>query len=603
MIIDIPKKNRFYQSNDGELLGSVSSTFNIDPEVDRGKITIARRMGKGTDSTEEANLGQASSFAYFDNRYFASAGKIFVADTDTPNPDVAFEEDSATGAPTLTNANYELRLFNSSLYFIGASLLKKTGNYAADWTTVDSAPTDSLHSSTVFGDRLYFTEAETKIWSLTTADSLSTTGSYTLDISGAHPGHVISSIRHASDGIWLTTINTNGGVGKVMRWDGVTENILNNVYEIPDSSVKGLVIHEDRPHIVTGRGLVMRFNGSYFDEVARFPFYDKLRTDFAAAERFTTWTHDNAIAIIDNQVHIAISNNYIDEPTMVNNEERALSGVWCYDPEFGLYHKYAFYTESNTSSNNASQVDIPSVGSLFPAIYSEAVVNFEDAGKFIIGAQYYTDATNTEQAIFSAKTNYEEGDSSSFTTHPNMAWLVTSQIQSEQLQDSWQHILLTYEPFISAYDKIVVKARVQKEDFSDVEISWVSACVFTSADSAWADVKTRAEDDIYDEVTVIRGSGGGSCAHVQTITESGGTYTVTLDETITCDSGTTAIARIQRWHRLGDVTDIKNLATFSKFSTGFESTWIQYKIFMTGNGQSPTLGRIVSVSEPKAFYK
>lgn len=597
MLIDIPKRNNFLQGNDGELGGSLSRTFNIDLGQDKGKLTLSRRLNINTTTSDEASLTYPTSFAFYNDRYYAiGGGTIYKSDSDTNgDPSVEMSPDSDTGVPSGFTTDEDLIAFNGKLYSVSGDIHEKSGS---TWTNVDSSPGAGFHSTAVYAERLYFSDSTNSVYSMDTSNTVDTSGPNTLDLTNGKL--VISCIRSATDGIWIATVNKEGGRARMFKWDGVTENTVDNSYVIPDVGVKNLVIYNDRPYIVTSRGLVMTFNGSFFEEVARFPFYYDIKAIPTRVGR-DSWIHDNCSAVIDNKIHFIIANRPLDDDAPINDSNRSYGGVWVLDEDFGLYHKYALSSSSPTSDNINTHVDINKVGAIYPAALDVNSFEFEEYGKFICGAEFYSDATTKDDGIFSAMEQYEEGNASSYSTYTNQGWFVTSQIQAEQLTESWQQLSVAFKKFANSTDKIVIKARDNEDDYVDSTITWTSTTTFTSTDSDWGTIETNFDAGTDYETTILRGKGAGMCAHITDISEAGGTYTVTVDETHTGATTGTAKVRVEKWNKVMEVTDTTQTTTFDKKSIGLESTWVQIKVFISGKGASPTIERLVVKSEPSVL--
>ena len=603
MIIDIPKSNNWTQGNDGELFGTLSRTFNVDLEQERGKLTLSRRMNVNTTVADEAGLTRPTSFAFHVDRYWAVAGgTIYKSDSDTGgDPSVEMSPDDSTGTPTGLTSDDDLVVFNGDIYSLTDDIFKKdTGTHATDWTDTTLNLNNSFHTSCVYGNRLYVSNLGDEVNSIDTSDVMASPDSSNA-LSLKREELEISDMEAASDGIWIATVNTAGGRAEVFKWDGTTENTVDASYIIPDVSVKSLIVFNDRPYIITGRGLVMTFNGAFFEEVARFPWYYNVKSLYQRADR-DGWVHDNSMAVVDNKIHIVVGNKPLDGE--LNDNNRSYAGVWVLDEQFGLYHKYAFYTAGSTSSNITQQIDIATPGAIYPSAVDENQTDFEQVGKFITGAEYYSDATTTTHGIFSVQSRYEEGNAGSYSLYPDLGWFVTPQIQAEQVTEAWNDIVITFKKLANSTDKIVVKARSNEDAYLDGNITWTSTTTFTTTDTDFATVKTNFDVGIDQEVTILRGKGAGMCSHISAITESGGTYTVTVDETHTGATSGTAKARVEKWNKLGSITDSNNELTWERFAVGLDgTTWAQFKVFLLGKGTSPTIERLISVSTPKNTYQ
>lgn len=115
-------------------------------------------------------------------------------------------------------------------------------------------------------------------------------------------------------------------------------------------------------------------------------------------------------------------------------------------------------------------------------------------------------------------------------------YFITPQILSPEVKDDFNELTLKFVPLKHETDKIIIKYRTTDDvrDFitlGDWGITWTSSTTFTTTQEAWAEAKTAYDAGKKYEVEILTGGGAGILAHIQNITESSGTYTVTIDET------------------------------------------------------------------------
>lgn len=168
----------------------------------------------------------------------------------------------------------------------------------------------------------------------------------------------------------------------------------------------------------------------------------------------------------------------------------------------------------------------------------------------------------------------------------NRGHFVTSKFMSAQLQDEWNKLFIKHSPLVGEFDKIVIKYRIDNnepltriKESSDGAITWTDSDTFTTTDTQWANVAAG------DEVEIIQGTGAGYLAHVSSISESSGTYTVNIDETIkNLTASDTGRAVASRWIKLTTLDNgiISNDDGFSEIAVGVKSKQIQFKIELRG---------------------
>jgi len=168
----------------------------------------------------------------------------------------------------------------------------------------------------------------------------------------------------------------------------------------------------------------------------------------------------------------------------------------------------------------------------------------------------------------------------------NRGHFITSKFMSAELQEDWQKVYIKHSPLVSDLDKINVKYRITNNNpivsinsTTAGNVTWTDSDTFTTTDTQWANVQ------VGDEVEFVEGTGSGYLAHITSITEDAGTYTVNIDETIkNLTASDTGTAVVSRWKKLTTLDNgiISNDDGFSEIAVGVKSKQIQFKIELRG---------------------
>lgn len=576
-MIRIPNENKqIAQVNNSDVLGSLWSSFNLDLTTNRGRIRVSPRGMLVSSSSTLTNMETPVSFVFYDNgtneRIWTIAGaRMFYSSGD---PDDSFTEDATASTPTSLNDDCDMVVFNDAIYVCGDSSLYK---YNGSWSTVSTAPNGGECSMCVFTGRLYASQSNSQIFSVDSADTVSEPGSpnttsYTINLAqygeGDDENNFITSIKATTDRIWIATINragsqsnTTGKRGRIFEWDGRSVT-ASNVYELNSLGAVSLVIKNNVPYAMDADGKLLRFNGSSFEEVARLPINNSKYLRIATNTPVQRFMHTRGMIVRDEKILLLVNNINVDGSTF---NENLHSGIWEYDDDIGLYHKYSasLFAIGDSTRKDFGQIRLAEVGALFEAKTTDSGAD----GDLMFGAKYYTDATSTAYGIFTV--NSKE-------TKSKCGYFVTTKIESQNVQDTWKNIYAKYKRLLDSTDKIDLKYRTYETTPIDGTITWTSTTTFTST----ASLGTITAGD---EVEITRGTGGGQIEHISTITENAGTYTVTLENAVTGATGT-ATARFQKWIKIGTV---QNQATdFTGFAIGKSSTWVQLKVVMYFTGEN-----------------
>ena len=181
----------------------------------------------------------------------------------------------------------------------------------------------------------------------------------------------------------------------------------------------------------------------------------------------------------------------------------------------------------------------------------------------------------------------------------NRGYLITSRLPASNLTEQFQNVSIKYHGIKTAEDKIIVKYRsIQRNDTLTgidqaltMTATWTNNQIFTTT----ADISSAK---IGDEVSFHSGSGSGYMPHITAISQSGGTYTVTIDEPVqNIMSGDTCGFVIENWNKLGEInTTDDSLETFTNdngdrytshsglksFKIDKPSKWIEIKLEIRG---------------------
>lgn len=597
----LPPNNQWTQPNNGDTTGSLWATFNCNLSLKQGKIRGTRMITTSSTSSDDADLGLPVGFIKHDigdgtanAKYYTAAGSYVFSSASGSQPS-AFTQDATGGTPTTCNSSIsDLAGFNEYLYVTTDSdVIYKLSN-SGTWSNFTFTGLDDgyAHMLEPFANRIYITRDLARLNSIDTSDTEATSGTYTIYLqnvlSGGQQQNVITRPRASSEGIWIPTINATGGDGYVYFWNGVTADKYERSYRLDSAGALSCIIKDDTPYIVDTNGRLLVLNGGTFTEIARFPNFNRKLYTNSLGTTNQRWIHPNGMAIVNGKINILV--NLGEYSNSTQNEENAPSGIWEYDPNIGLYHKHSlsYYDSAVGTVTDWGQSRIAfstGAGNEAGAGGLTWIQNNSNSasrnGNLLAGFKYYSDATTTKYGIFYDDNNYGVQSAS---------YIVTAKIPSNQIQESWRKLYVMHKKFITASDKVVVKFRTEEVPSTEGTITWTSTTVFQST----VDLSDYV---VGDEVEILQGTGGGMCSHITDISESGGTYTVTVDETHTGASGT-AIARFQKWTKAGVIQDVKS---FGSVVLEDNSPWIQLKIFMLSTGANEIDYSILTHSPHEKF--
>jgi hypothetical protein len=550
----IPSKDlkRFSQPNLGDTQGNLWSSFQLDTTTNLGAIKPMRSVRVLDGEVYEQSSGQSLSvpmaYTWFDlnsagtKDFIVYAGGILTA----TNPTAAYTVDARTNHPTLTTStgNGDMKVFNGSLYVTTATELKYIGSGGTTWTSISSpAIGDGIHQMEVYGNRLYMVATSgTKIFSMDTSNVLYNIGTSTINNSTVKNGSTISWIKASSNRIWVGYTSNVGGRGYIAEWDGNTENNYSAIYPIEAQGSAGCTIWNKIPYVLDVEGRLLAFNGSNFQEVARLPFIiDEGYPDTLTSLEGRKLIHFNGIIYTNDRILFNL-----DSSITRNGDSTALnipSGVWEYTKENGLIHLVS------SSMNDYGDSSVKDYGqfrnSIAGAMYDASPV---DASlpvlkcNFVFGSRSINDDLTTNiTGVFADDVN---------DTLPRKLHIVTPWLESTQITDAWNKIVLKYNRLYNSSSLIDIKYRTVKSEPFTTSATWTSQTGFTVNDADFANA------EVGDEITVLNNYGAGDTAHIIAITNTGGNnYTVTLDRAIAAVSnGNTGSIAVDKWIKIREHT-------------------------------------------------
>lgn len=546
----IPSKElkKFSQPNLGDTQGNLWSTFQLDTTTNLGSIKPMRSVRILDGEVYEQSSGQSLSvpmaYTWFDldvantKNFIVYAGGILYAS----DPVSAYTVDSRTNHPTLSasTGNGDMKVFNGSLYVSTDSAIKYIGSGGATWTSISSpALGGGIHQMEVYGNRLYIVASSgTKIFSMDVSNVLYNTGTSTINNATVKNGSTISWIKASSNRIWVGYTSGTGGRGYIAEWDGNTENNYSAIYPIEAQGSAGCTIWNNIPYVLDVEGRLLAFNGSNFQEVARLPFIiDGGYPDRLTVAEGRKLIHFNGIIYTNDRILFNI-----DSSITRNGEGTALnipSGVWEYTKENGLIHlvSSSMNDYGDTSIKDYGQFQNSIVGAMYDASPIDASLPVLKCN-FVFGSRSVSDDLSTNiTGVFADDIN---------STLLRKLHLVTPWLESTQITDAWNKIVLKYNKLYNSDSLIDIKYRTVKTEPFNVSVTWTSQTAFTVNDADFANA------EVGDEITVLNNYGSGDTAHIATITNNGGNnYTVTLDRAIIAVSnGNTGSIAVDKWIKI-----------------------------------------------------
>lgn len=118
-------------------------------------------------------------------------------------------------------------------------------------------------------------------------------------------------------------------------WDGSSGN-ANTGYPVNINEIVSITPYKGSWVILSKTGQLLYFNGGGFEEIACFPFFPKDRIWDSSTTRGDIMLTDGDLIYIN--IDGVLNTNGIKQESNILNMP---GGIWCYDPDVGLYHKWS----------------------------------------------------------------------------------------------------------------------------------------------------------------------------------------------------------------------------------------------------------------------
>lgn len=596
MVVRIPQKDKkFSVDNSSFSRGNIYGTFNVMFDADIGKVKLNPPI---TSTYTSASSGFSNSIAMLvadadDLASSRSSPNLYILTDDGPGFGGVWhtldglEQLTVSQTPsTATDATSDMCLYKGAqatyrLYVSDADGLHHCKPTKSKQTWQNVLTTIQYKNNNIlvpFTDqnRLYMFQCATantpyQIFSVQeTSDNvfnLTTTGSYTITsgISG------ITCARAASKRIWFaSSLQNTSQKSLIYEWDGVQTTPL-NIFTVDTLLIQSIVIFNDLPVAIDGRGRLWFYDGNQF--VLRTGINLPLRED--DTNNPSVRVHRNGMVADKGKIFINVGGSNVDG-SVPNTSERALTGLWCYDPAIGLYHF--------SSPDNCTRIYQPYALSKYTSENTWAVGSLSTFATLGGGSIYRVSITDTTGGI-----------SGSLRT----GFITTQFIESQNLTDMFNVIGVKYRDMIYTSASIEVKYRTKKNIECNTTITWTSSTTFTCATADLAGTGTYYNSQVVvgDEVMVQQGVNVGTIAHVTVLAVAGATTTVTIDRSVTTTSGT-SYAMFSNWTLRKTISYVAG-DTFKNIRLAKAATMIQVKVVMFTKGYYDEIQEILVDGNPQ----
>ena len=566
----------------GDFYGVLWKTFNIDLDRHEGKVSLSRRTISVADTTQvgDTTLGPINAFVRTnaDNteRWWALRNGIGLFKSTGINPD-SWSLDTLASSPidprdmwvhendsdSAAGENQLLVSTDSTVFILNDTANNTwTANW---WTTVKSGPaldTGVPHPGEYFRlRRISLIGSRNKIHTLN--DSEDIVASRLVFPPYLQSEYIFTTQNRA----WILCSHNRGGLGAVVEWDGSAQS-PNEIYDIESSLPLSGVGWKNSPIIVTNSGKILELTGEGFVPMKRngqeiaLPFIEEPGNQFSTIP-FARGLRPRGMTVGEDGLI------YMNLGIPSTNSYKQSSGIWCLNPVTGrLYCKYSAMSDTGSFGQQSPN----DVGALVRVSTSDSATDYRQG--LLFGA-----VTNTNDSVATVARIFNIVPLTDST--PNRGYFITQYIASDDVKDFWDSIWTRYKRFVTAANRIVVKARgvwpMQTVSGLPIQLAgtWTSTTTFTATN-----LDTSDDIAVGDEIEVLNGVNAGVLAHITTISGAqGAVQTFTIDETVISSTATFSV-RFERWRKLAEISSATKYEDVANI--GISGSFVQFKVELRG---------------------
>lgn len=372
-MINLPNRETrmWAQPNNSDLFGTVSLTKNIDFDK-AGYLSLAKRSRAIYDGSDDANFGHPVSITRYTGAagttdiYYVitNSGKGYIVNGST----FVTTEDTGSDVPTFDNLGRSDGVVWQSLLYVSAeTAIHRAAGTGASTILWDSGSFGTL-SNGGGGPLCVFVNKN----ALAVGD-----GNTVKLYSGAYPSesllvtltlpseYWVTSMAWSNNYLFIGTRHRGNDNAHLFVWDGA-DTTWNNSFSVGTHRIDSVVAFEDSVALITSEGQLLRFNGGGFSELANLPIYFKgFEWDVTGAGGGSTARLGRVLhrgmVVEGGIIFINLSgliNQSTNDATAAQHLQDFPSGIWCYDPDVGIYQRYTLTGDARSKTNVVTTANV-----------------------------------------------------------------------------------------------------------------------------------------------------------------------------------------------------------------------------------------------------
>lgn len=366
-MIKIPQDLQFSQTNLGEYSGNIYQTKNISFDKE-GMITLEKRSRIVFDSVDYSFLDDGSYPGLIkfiptssDKIYFLCNGGIgkITAGTSAPYKPTLTQE-TTTGVPTMDGyGENDAEWFNENLCVVvgTGSLYTFDGN---SWTERNLTAAGSILS--IFENKQQLAVASYGGVTLSVLNKIQLVDKDWVEQNYLQlpENYVITSMDWNNNRLYIGTLDYATKEAILFEWDGSSAE-ANVGHKINSQLILSVKRYKNGVVALTAEGELLYINGGV-ERLAVLPIFRNKQWSQEVNLGMIGRVLQNYGMYVDNDlIYIALNSNYTTES--FSNESNIFdnhfpSGIWCFDPKVGLYHRVSVGLSKQQRTNAITTANV-----------------------------------------------------------------------------------------------------------------------------------------------------------------------------------------------------------------------------------------------------
>lgn len=549
---------RIRQQNNSDVYGELWETYSMDLTTSYGKLKTSDRAVKVLDEDDDLGSDVVQALVVYGSRYYTvTDGNVYYTSVNS-DPSDPLEWNHETAIDDIA-IDFE----SDAVVFDGLLLISEStdiGSYngttdSGNWwqgTVSGAALTNSyphmMHVHRGGQETLFVTDQNHIRYYNSTA------GHSTIDL---QEDLVACCVDSGIDATWVGTYAEESDYAYMYevyvgeQVDG--SPVARNAYRIDGRAVLAVTVVENVPYIITEKGHIQMFNGVGFETVQRLPFDSTkdllggVRLGLIQDSGVSRPIHPKGIKSFNESLYFYINTDLYEAR---NYPGRATGGVWEYNTKTRqLTHRFGL---SELSTGYGAKL----LGRAGPIMIAGTNDTF-----MLIGGEVEGEGNGLFATDISSQYGY----------------FVTRELNAEGIQDAFEEVVIKAKT-LSSGESITLKYRTTEKDRIVCRGSFVDGTTFNTIE----DISAVA---VGDEMTITAGVAqkDGATAHVTSVTETAGTFSVELDTDIGTTGGTnSAEVEFQNWTKIDDTYTSAD-GEYKIIGVNQVAPWIQYKVVCDGD--------------------